>query len=318
MQAFDVSVIVPSYNGAAWIEGALRSILDQLDFSVKEVIVIDDVSSDDTVNRVKRIGDPRIRIIQNSVNIGVAAARNVGLAAATSTWIAFNDQDDVWLPEKLRMQVSLLASCPNADAIVGGEARLSADGRTQWIGRLGPLRWVPQHLPLLKSPPVYDPSTDHGVYLQTLMARRTALTQIGGFKTDLPLADDSDLILRLTENCLVVAVDAPVFLYRLGDHNQTAPGVVKAKTFIAARSYVNYAASERRAGKEDPSPTEYMREFEPSAIEVRDHLLNQEMRMVNTVWVNRGLTAAIIHFFSRALLHPGAVGYVADRLRRLR
>jgi hypothetical protein len=233
----------------------------------------------------------------------------------STEWVAFNDQDDVWLPDKLRKQASMLAAHPDADAVVGGEARLSADGCTRWIARLGPLQWAPQHLPHPKSPPLYNPWTDRGVYLQSLIVRRSALDRIGYFKADLPLADDTDLILRLAEHVKIVALDEPVFLYRLGHHNQTAPGVAKAQTFLAARSYVFHASSERLAGRADPSAADYLQHYKASDAEVKAHLMNQEVRMVNTIWVNRGLWAALLRFFGHSILRPGAVRYVAARLR---
>src|SRR6185437_7271649 len=85
-----VSIVVGTYNAAAFIEATIASILGQTyrDF---ELIVVDDASSDDTVSRIAAFGDSRIRLIRNPTNIGVANTRNVGTDAATGEYIAMNE-----------------------------------------------------------------------------------------------------------------------------------------------------------------------------------------------------------------------------------
>jgi glycosyltransferase involved in cell wall biosynthesis len=99
-----VSVVIPAYNAARWIEETLQSVFAQ-DYPDYEVIVVDDGSTDNTAEVVARF--PQVRCIRKP-NGGQASARNVGIRAAQGQYIAFLDADDVWRPEKLRVQMDLL------------------------------------------------------------------------------------------------------------------------------------------------------------------------------------------------------------------
>lgn len=100
-----VSVIIPTYNRAAWIGATLRSVLAQT-HAPREVIVVDDGSADDTESVMRAFG-PAVRYVRQ-VNAGVSAARNRGASLATSDVIAFVDSDDVWHARKLEVQLLAL------------------------------------------------------------------------------------------------------------------------------------------------------------------------------------------------------------------
>lgn len=106
-----VSVIIPTYGGAAHLGEAIQSVLDQTwqDF---ELIIVDDASPDNTGAVVKRFTDPRIRHIRHAANHGVALARKTGIMAARGEIIAHLDQDDLYHPDKLRLHVEFLDSHP--------------------------------------------------------------------------------------------------------------------------------------------------------------------------------------------------------------
>jgi glycosyltransferase involved in cell wall biosynthesis len=112
-----VSVILPVYNRSASLGAAMRSVLTQ-SFGDLELIVVDDASSEDLRPIVEGFGDPRVRYIRREANGGASAARNTGLAAATGDFIAFQDSDDLWLPDKLKLQVALLESMPEVGVVV--------------------------------------------------------------------------------------------------------------------------------------------------------------------------------------------------------
>lgn len=102
-----VSVVIPAYNSAEFINGTIETALDQT-YAPLEVIVVDDGSRDDTVAVVRtRFGD-RVRVIQQE-NAGPSAARNHGIREAQGDWIALLDSDDLWFPEKLGRQVERIA-----------------------------------------------------------------------------------------------------------------------------------------------------------------------------------------------------------------
>lgn len=104
-----VSVIMPAYNSAAFILEAIDSVLQQ-SYPHWELIIIDDASSDSTAVLVEELvaKEPRISLIKNKINIGPGESRNAGIQAAKGDLIAFLDSDDLWLPEKLEVQIKFM------------------------------------------------------------------------------------------------------------------------------------------------------------------------------------------------------------------
>lgn len=104
-----VSVVVPAYNRAREIVDSLGSILGQ-SFRGFELIVVDDASTDRTVEVVEAMVDPRVRLVRHEANRGPGAARNSGVAAARGRYVAFLDSDDRWYRDKLARQIAFLES----------------------------------------------------------------------------------------------------------------------------------------------------------------------------------------------------------------
>ena len=104
-----VSVVMPLYNGEAFIAESIRSVMQQA-FQDWELIVVDDASSDNSVRHVKTLcaQDDRIRLIEQEHNSGAAVARNTAIECAQGRYIAFLDGDDLWLPHKLERQLAFM------------------------------------------------------------------------------------------------------------------------------------------------------------------------------------------------------------------
>lgn len=102
-----VSIIVPMYNTGIYIIDTINSILSQT-YTNFEILVIDDCSTDNSVEIVRSINDNRIILLSNEKNSGAAESRNNGLRNATGKWIAFLDSDDLWLPNKLEKQLEFM------------------------------------------------------------------------------------------------------------------------------------------------------------------------------------------------------------------
>jgi len=103
-----VTVIMPAYNAARFIEEAIMSVVNQT-FTDWELLVIDDGSKDETVRLAERLAqqDSRIKVLPNESNMGVAKTRNRGMDLAKGQWIALLDSDDVWHRDKLEKQLAL-------------------------------------------------------------------------------------------------------------------------------------------------------------------------------------------------------------------
>lgn len=104
-----VSIITPSYNSSNYICSAIQSVKAQT-FQNWELIIIDDCSYDDTLEKVKKEiqGESRIKVIKLQENKGPAYARNIGIAAAKGNYLSFLDSDDIWLPQKLERQLMFM------------------------------------------------------------------------------------------------------------------------------------------------------------------------------------------------------------------
>jgi succinoglycan biosynthesis protein ExoO len=113
----DFSVLIPAYNVSGIIERAIRSAAAQT-FPPREILVIDDCSTDNTVEVVKALARdiPSLRLLSTPANSGPSAARNVGLRAAQGDWIALLDSDDAWKPGRLE-RLSEVANATSADFV---------------------------------------------------------------------------------------------------------------------------------------------------------------------------------------------------------
>ena len=187
------SVVVPAYNTSETIEAAVSSVLRQTvtDF---ELFVVDDGSTDDTADRVERLGDDRITVISRARS-GAGAARNAGIAAARGRYVAFLDSDDLWLPTYLAEMGRALDSAPDA-----GFAFTDA-----WVID-APARRV-RRTPVVRSALVHAPPDDASEFFRTLIdvnfvytsacVRREVLEAVGGFDERLPAGIDYELWLRV-------------------------------------------------------------------------------------------------------------------------
>jgi teichuronic acid biosynthesis glycosyltransferase TuaG len=103
-----ISVIMPNYNGSKYLSQAIESVINQ-SFVELELIIVDDCSTDDSVNILQSyaLKDPRIFLYLNDTNRGVAYSRNRGISLSTGRYIAFLDSDDFWLPHKLSTQLKI-------------------------------------------------------------------------------------------------------------------------------------------------------------------------------------------------------------------
>ena len=119
------SIIVALYNKADYIYDTLQSVLNQT-YKNFEIIVIDDGSSDNSLEVVKGITDQHLKIISQD-NSGVSSARNKGIVIAKSQWVAFLDADDIWLPDHLETLLDVSKTYPNAAMIATGHKTLKRE-----------------------------------------------------------------------------------------------------------------------------------------------------------------------------------------------
>jgi len=123
-----VSVVMPVYNVEEYVVEAVQSVLNQ-SFSNFELLVIDDCGQDDSIQRIKKFKDKRIKIIHHSRNQGLAAARNTGIRNAQGEFIALIDSDDLWLKDKLKCHYKHLKSRPHVGLSFSRSAFIDQNGQ---------------------------------------------------------------------------------------------------------------------------------------------------------------------------------------------
>lgn len=134
-----VSIVMPSYNTAPYIDQSIKSVISQT-YENWELIVVDDCSTDDTEKVIiPFLCDRRIRFIKNKCNQGAAASRNTALRIAEGKWIAFLDSDDLWFPEKLSEQIRFMET-NNYHFSYTKYSEIDIDGRLNGIIISGPKR----------------------------------------------------------------------------------------------------------------------------------------------------------------------------------
>ncbi len=121
-----ISVIMPVYNCFDYIQEAINSILNQT-FSDFELIIIDDYSSDGTVDLIKKFNDPRIKLILKSVNSGISNSLNYGLKIAKGKYIARMDGDDISFPDRFERQVKFMDLNPKVILCGGGYISINSN-----------------------------------------------------------------------------------------------------------------------------------------------------------------------------------------------
>ncbi len=207
-----VSVIIPTYNRADFLKNAISSVLQQ-SYTDFEIIVSDDRSTDHTHALVTSLNDNRIKYIKNSGNKGPSAARNHAILASTGKYIAFLDDDDEWLPEKLEKQISVLErSNKNICGIHSGI--IAIDRRSDKIIVEEP------RTKMLRGNLLYVLGVCNPIKTTTLVVKRKCLDKIGLFDETLSYGEDWDLLIRLSKNWDIEYIYEPLVKYFYHDRGQ--------------------------------------------------------------------------------------------------
>ncbi|PYE82225.1 glycosyltransferase family 2 protein [Pseudoroseicyclus aestuarii] len=210
-----VSVIIPCHDREETVREAVQSVLDQ-DFSELEVIAVDDRSADRTLEVLRGIEDPRLKILSNTGPQGASGARNCGVALARAPWIAFQDSDDIWLPGKLSRQMARLEDSDFVAAYCGMQVKDDARPETPVQKRYPDPALSPLEGDIL-------PSLTRQSYISTqmLVVRRDVFDAVGGFDEALPALVDWELMLRVAQAGPVAFVDEDLVVQRMSGNSIT-------------------------------------------------------------------------------------------------
>ncbi|PSO80230.1 MAG: glycosyl transferase family 2 [Cyanobacteria bacterium QH_9_48_43] len=245
-----ISVIMTTYNTSMFVAPAIESILNQ-SFEKFELIIVDDGSTDNTLEIVRRYAerDTRIQVIQTEHG-GASNARNVGIQASKYPWIAIMDADDISLPNRLEKQITAAKANSKIVALGAAVHHMNSKGEIFSVSRLGP-------------------ETEEAFYRQrqeghvvnlnhpTALLNKGVVLKVGGYNPQFKAAQDLELLDRMAEYGPVIALREPLALYRV--HSQS----ISMQRFFLQRHSMRYVRARhlaKLAGKREPSLEDYFEE----------------------------------------------------------
>jgi glycosyltransferase involved in cell wall biosynthesis len=228
------SVVIPVYNGEAFVGRAIESVLVQ-SWPAHEIIVVDDGSVDDTAVVVTRFG-ARVHYLRQE-NAGVSAARNRGAELATGDWLAFLDADDWYYPDRLRWHAEWIAREPRLDFLTGDYDYLRADGEhisrsmEQHESGRAMLRKAQGGPETVMEAEEFEAFVaDHFGDTHTLSVPRATFLRLGGYPTGYRVCEDVYFLVRLcaASRCVGV-VCSPMAAYVIHDSSATRKDPLRAQ-----------------------------------------------------------------------------------------
>ena len=239
-----VSVVIPTYNRRDYVQAAIDSVLAQT-VTDYEVIVVDDGSTDRTGDALSARYGERIRYVWQK-NQGESRARNKGIDLARGEYVAFLDSDDLWLPQKLARQVTVLEAKPDMVLVFASFGEIDERGAPLANPLPEERIRVDLELPsLCLHNMVGSPSN--------VMVRTEALKQVGGFDAAIQYGEDRELWLRLRLQGPFAYIDEPLASIRhhAGSQNMGRPNLEQAERLLSDRLRILEKVFASGAGQPD-------------------------------------------------------------------
>ena len=224
-----VSVIIPTHNRAHLIGRSIQSVLNQT-YQDFEIIVVDDGSTDNTKDIIEKFQkkDNRIKYIRHEKNKGGSAARNTGIKAARGEYIAFQDSDDEWFPEKLKKQMEFFKNMPVEVGIVYTDMwRITGNKKSYFYST--------KIMPEDKT--IYEQALDYGVSnigIQTSLIKKEVFAKAGMFDEKFPRFIDLEFFIRLSKYYYFFHIKEPLVNYFDADKGISS----NTKALITARKLI--------------------------------------------------------------------------------
>lgn len=225
----NVSIIMPAYNAERYIESAVLSVINQT-YSDFELIVVEDCSKDTTYQILTDLAktDSRIKLFRNDTNSGASYSRNFGVSKAEGEWIAFLDSDDMWLKEKLEIQMSALSE--NPDAVISYTASSFIDENGN------PFSYVM---------PAEEKMTYKMMLRRNLMSCSSVVVKKDVFN-DVKMGHDkmhedyTAWLQILKKHPYALGINKPLLVYRMCENSKSSNRIKSAKMLYNSYRYVGY------------------------------------------------------------------------------
>ncbi len=241
-----VSVVIPVYNRQDTIARAVLSVTAQT-CKPQEVLVVDDGSTDNTLAELAALGDVAgLRVISTDGRCGANTARNIGAREAAHKWIAFQDSDDAWFPDKLEQQFALVQAS-DANAVFCPLVRVDGQ-RASMIPPAEYMKPIKRAAPeALDAAMLRRLLTRNLVSTQTLLVKKAVFDTVGGFDESLPRFQDWDLAIRLAQHGKLHLCDEPLVIAFLQSDSITRNygAGVRAREHFLQKYATLYQASPR-------------------------------------------------------------------------
>jgi glycosyltransferase involved in cell wall biosynthesis len=231
-----ISTIIPTYNRAELLKNALESVINQT-FPPDEVIVVDDGSTDNTEEIVLSF-DSQVHYFRQE-NLGVAAARNVGLRMATGEIITWLDADDLWEINFLATIITELERQPELDGLYSGFFYIDAKGKK-----------IASVVDVVPAENLYTRLIEGNFIVTPSVAIRSqCYEEVGFFDTDLRIGEDADMWMRLAQKFKISGIECPLVSIRIHDQNS----LVDYELFIQSLLVL----AEKQFGKAAGNPADW-------------------------------------------------------------
>lgn len=217
-----VSVIIPTYNRAKLLHSAITSVLNQT-FQDFEIVVIDDGSQDNTQEIVKNFHDERIRYICHKENKGEAGTRNTGIINSHAEYIAFLDDDDEWLPEKLQQQVGLLKD---------SESKVGCIYTGYLVVDITKGKIIRRRIPIKRGNIYHDLFVRNYIGVpSTVILRRECFQKVNLFDENITFGTDYDMWIRIAKEFHFDYIEKPLVKYYIHKNRLSANLDIQIKGF---------------------------------------------------------------------------------------
>ena len=288
-----VSVVIPCYNQARFLGEAIESVLAQT-YSRSEIVVVDDGSTDKTVEVASRYCE--VRCISQR-NQGQGAARNKGLKHASGEFIVFLDSDDRLLPRAFEVALNCFDAHPGVALVTGRCVGLGVDGE-QRNTPCEPVVERNHYIRLLLGNYIWTPGT--------VMFRTALVREARGFKTMVSGAEDYDLYLRIAKHHRIWCHDQVIAEYRQHDTSTSR------KPLLMMRSTLSVMWAQRDAVKRDPQAERALRQgIKHWKALYGEQIMNAVRKQIRAHEWKRAISSLV------GLLHYYPAGFVRHACRKI-
>jgi glycosyltransferase involved in cell wall biosynthesis len=299
-----ISVLMPAYNAERYVERAVRSVMAQT-HTDWELIAIDDGSTDGTLPILRQLEaeDSRIRVMAHE-NVGMGAALNRAWPLCRGEWVARIDADDIMLPNRLSRQLEFVREHPHL--LIASSLVEYIDEQDRPIGR--------NHSPFTSADKVAETtSADRvvGIHHPSVLVRRQAVLDVGGYRPAFWPCDDADLWNRILDRRPDALLVQPEHLVQYRIHDRSVC-VSKAKLTQQRAEWVEACVAPRRQGKREPTWDEFMAVRRQASLWRRAHDVCREKarvlyKLAAIDYARRRYVRCMTELAGAALLEPSFV-----------